>query len=263
MNKRTFIIFLIFCVSLYFIFKFTQHKTYKQIFFKHKENVSQKWANYLDIYEFYLPPYINQNASILEIGVQNGGHLQILSKYLKNAKIYGLDIDQNVCKLDLGKDIQTFCFNATEEELINKNMPNLNFDVIIDDGSHQSPDVIKTFQIMFYKLKPGGTYIIEDMHASYWKEFQGGYQKPYTQIEYFKSLIDILNSYHINANNSAETKNTEFYDSLSDIEKEFLRWTQSITFYDSVAVVKKLTKPRSGPYGSVFVGKIQPIKPLF
>ncbi|AVP87427.1 hypothetical protein phytr_4780 [Candidatus Phycorickettsia trachydisci] len=63
----------------------------------------------------YLSRYVNKNASILGIGVQNGEHLQILKKYLKNAKIYGIDIDQNVCKMDLGKNIKTFCFDATKE----------------------------------------------------------------------------------------------------------------------------------------------------
>lgn len=260
-NRVFFLSFLIFCtIGLYFVFISPQNKTYQNTFLSHKENASDKWMNYLDIYEPYLSSYVNKNASILEIGVQNGGHLQILRKYLGNAKIYGVDINQDVCKLDLDKGITVFCFDATQENLVNKNMRDLNFNIIIDDGSHNSSDVIKTFQIMFSKVTPGGLYIIEDMHTSYWKEYGGGYKAPHSQIEYFKSLIDLLNTYHINANDSSSSQDNKFYNNLSNIEKEFLEWIQSITFYDSVAVIKKFVTPRpNGPYSRVVIGVKQPV----
>lgn len=80
MSKRTFLLIsLISCtVGLYFIFISPQNQTYQNTFLTHKENASDKWMNYLDIYEPYLSSYVNKNPSILEIGVQKGGHLQIL-----------------------------------------------------------------------------------------------------------------------------------------------------------------------------------------
>lgn len=262
MSKPAFLIFLIFCgISTSFISLSTQSKTYTDTFLTHKENISDKWTNYIDIYQLYLSPYVNKNALILEIGVQHGGHLQILKKYLNNAKIYGIDINPDVCKLNLGDNIKTFCFDATQEELINQNLQDLNFDVIIDDGSHHSPDVIKTFQIMFSKVKPDGLYIIEDMHASYWREYSGGYKEPHTQVEYFKSLVDLLNAYHIKSDNTLSSQDREFYNNLSNIEKEFLDWIHSITFYDSVAVIKKFKTPRpKGPYERKVVGTKRPIR---
>ena len=39
---------------------------------------------------------------------------------------------------------------------------NENFDIIIDDGSHNIRDQIITMNIFFEKLKAGGLYVIED-----------------------------------------------------------------------------------------------------
>ncbi len=238
--------------------------SFKEIFLEHKDNASDKWENYLDIYQIYLEPIIGKNASILEIGVQNGGNLQILKKYLHNAKIYGIDINEDIRKEVLDKEIKTFCFDATKKNLISQNLKDLTFDVIIDDASHISQDVIQTFEFMFSKVNPGGLYIIEDMHTSYWKEFNGGYKVASSQIEYFKNLVDLLNTYHIKADNvNNSNDNNYFYNQLSDGQKEMLRWIRSITFYDSVAVITKFKTPRTdSPYARIVVGTKQPIVPI-
>ena len=52
------------------------------------------------------------------------------------------------------------------------------YDLIIDDGSHVSKDIITSFARYFPLLKSGGMYIIEDLHASYWKVWGGGLAYP-------------------------------------------------------------------------------------
>ena len=74
----------------------------RDIFYQHEQNVSDKWVNYFDIYDECFNRHIGNNSNVLEIGVQNGGFLQILSKYLKNATLYGVDIDPTaieICRL--------------------------------------------------------------------------------------------------------------------------------------------------------------------
>jgi SAM-dependent methyltransferase len=46
----------------------------------------------------------------------------------------------------------------------------INFDIIIDDGSHDVAHQQMTFGKLFDLLKPGGIYIIEDMCTSFFKE---------------------------------------------------------------------------------------------
>ena len=48
------------------------------------------------------------------------------------------------------------------------------YDLILDDGSHHSSDIIHTFMNLAGLVSPGGTYIVEDLCCSYWREFGGG-----------------------------------------------------------------------------------------
>jgi ribonuclease BN (tRNA processing enzyme) len=59
------------------------------------------------------------------------------------------------------------------------------FDVIIDDGSHQSQHQQVTFEHLWPALKSGGVYVIEDVEVSYKPEFNQGDRIPTT--EYFKA----------------------------------------------------------------------------
>ena len=63
---------------------------------------------------------------------------------------YGIKVDG--CKLIYGDATQEQTFAGLN-----------NFDVIIDDGSHLTPDQIQTFQILFPRLNKGGIYVIEDV----------------------------------------------------------------------------------------------------
>jgi hypothetical protein len=232
------------------------HPTFREVFYNHKGNGCDKWENYLDIYHIYLQRFIGNNPQYLEIGVQNGGSLQIASKYFINGNIHGIDIDPNVCKMSLGEGIKTYCFDVNEKDKINQIFDNISFDVLLDDGSHESVDIISAFQILFPKVSPGGVYIIEDMHTSYWKfkPYYGGPLKKDTAIEFFKKFVDLANFYHI--------ENDEFFANFSDDDKYVVAWIESITFYDSVVVIKKLDKPRDKQYYRLIVGENQPIKTL-
>ena len=69
-------------------------------------------------------------------------------------------------------------------------------DIIIDDGSHLNEHVIKTFQILFPKLKNGGIYVIEDTQTAYWPDYGGDSENlnnPSTMMNFFKMLTDCVN----------------------------------------------------------------------
>jgi SAM-dependent methyltransferase len=226
----------------------------KDIFYRHEQNVSDKWVNYFDIYDECLRRHIANNASVLEIGVQNGGFLQILSKYLKNASLYGVDIDPKVLNLELEPNIHIYNFNITDEIALKKNLKKIEFDIIIDDGSHICSDIIQTFKILFSKLKPGGVFLIEDLHTSYWQSHGGSYLGTDSAIEFFKKFADLLNFYHI--------KDHRFEENLSSADRYIFEWLRAIYFYDSVVVIHKLQKARKTQYKRIMVGKMDPVVPL-
>jgi hypothetical protein len=67
--------------------------------------------------------------------------------------------------------------------------------IVIDDGSHRPPQVIKSFQILFPMLEDGGLYVIEDIQTSYWPQWKGStdLDDPSTSMAMVKRLLDGLN----------------------------------------------------------------------
>ena len=47
-------------------------------------------------------------------------------------------------------------------------------------------------------MKDGGLYMIEDMHTSYWPDWEGGYRREGTAIEYVKRMIDDMHAWYRN-----------------------------------------------------------------
>lgn len=91
-----------------------------------------------------------------------GASLLMWRDYFPYAEIWGLDIDERVCKSAVPR-IRTICSDSRDGRL---HRLSLAFDLIVDDGDHD-PDVQwETFQNLFPLLNEGGFYIIEDA-ASY------------------------------------------------------------------------------------------------
>ena len=90
--------------------------------------------------------------------------------YFFNATIYGIDIRQTV--IDKYKNEERMVLQqvdqGNEQQLIKyaKNGP---WRVIVDDGSHMSSHQKLTFEVLWDSVEPGGYYIIEDTHTSFWK----------------------------------------------------------------------------------------------
>jgi hypothetical protein len=222
------------------------------IFLDHKGNISDKWEQYFAVYEIELQRFIEvaKPVQLLEIGVQNGGSLQIWSRYLPaGSSIIGIDIDPKCGELELADNVRIKIGDAGDPEVLDRLLGSRCFDIIIDDGSHLSDDVITTFQACFPRLKPGGIYVIEDLHCSYHASHKGGARKSGTAIEWLKSLVDCLNADYIE-DASARMQPKEIH-TLFKLNPDLCR----VTFYDSIAVVEKLLAPKTGPYRRVITGQ--------
>ena len=231
-------------------------KSLKEIFLDHKQKKSDKWSLYIDEWDRIFSAYRYQPINIFEIGIQNGGSLEIWAKYFPNAKnIVGCDIDEK-CKDLVFNDsrITVFVGDANADDIqkrITECAPK--FDIIIDDGSHRSSDVIRSFSRYFQYLKYEGIYIIEDIHASYWQNFEGGLFDPRSSMAFLKSLTDILNHEHWRNHQSRAEFLCEFgkeYDvNFSDDE---LCDIHSIEFLNSLSIIKKC-KPDKNVLGNRIV----------
>ena len=215
----------------------------KSLFLDHQGKISDKWTLYLDEWDNIFSPYKDLEIDILEIGIQNGGSLEIWAKYFKNSNhIVGCDIDQSCLELEYEDprisiivgdantgNIETQILETSEK-----------FDIIIDDGSHTSADVIKSFTRYFKHLNENGIYVIEDLHTSYWNDFGGGLYTPYSSMAFLKRLADVINFEHWRI---AE-KRTDFLSQYArkynlSIDEFDLCRIHSLKFYNSLCIIKK------------------------
>lgn len=114
------------------------------------------------VYDNILDPYKDSSGVLLELGVKFGGSCSAFKAALKNFNIIGVDrTDQVDIKYrDDFKFIKGNLFSATTLKELNS----YQYDIIIDDMSHNISDIILAFNILNERINPGGHYIIEDIH---------------------------------------------------------------------------------------------------
>lgn len=229
------------------------------LYFEHKEKTSDKWEQYLSVYASELAPYIahGKPVRLLEIGVQNGGSLEIWSKYLpEGSKIIGIDIDPKVLALKfVNENIEVVLLDITDMAKATAFLEGRQFDLIIDDASHVSSEIIAAFDLCYKYLAPGGKYIIEDLHASYFSSHGGGYLRPDSAIEWLKSLVDTVNADHIQ-------QPGEFVGEDREAKVELNQSIQKVSFYDSMAVIEKLEFRKLEPYRRLRTGLDANVVPI-
>lgn len=166
----------------------------------HSGKVSDKWSLYLEAYEQYLAPFRDKAVNVLEIGAQNGGSLEIWAQYFPHARtITGVDINPDCAHLSFEDPrIRLLVGDASTAETSAQLFETVgtSFDIVIDDGSHRSSDIVKSFAMYFPRLVSGGIYLMEDIHGSYWIELEGGLYNPMSSISFGKKLIDLCNFEH-------------------------------------------------------------------
>ncbi len=211
-------------------------------FYNNNDKLIDKWSHYFDIYDQYFSKYRNKEVVVLEIGIFQGGSLQMWKNYFgPNAKIYGIDINPN-CKVFEEENIEIFIGSQSDRDFlreVKQNIPPI--DIIIDDGGHTMKQQIISFEELFSHVKEDGIYLCEDTHTSYQIMYGGGYKRRGTFIEYSKNLIDYINAY--------------FSEQSSLKVNDFTQSAKAIHFYDSVVIIEKEVreKPKRITNGKISV----------
>lgn len=119
--------------------------------------------NYTDVYEKYFAPLRQQpGLKLMEIGVACGSSLKMWSRYFSDAQIVGVDIRPECSQLcQKYPNIRIEIGNATQQPFGD------GWNIIIDDGSHVSADIVDAFSVNWPTLKPGGLYVIEDLKCTH------------------------------------------------------------------------------------------------
>ncbi|RYG92637.1 class I SAM-dependent methyltransferase [Loktanella sp. IMCC34160] len=209
----------------------------------HTGKVSDKWSTYLQVYEAALAPFREDQIRLLEIGVQNGGSLEIWSKYFPRKRhIIGCDINPTCRALEFeAPEIQVVVGDAGAETTfteIDGICPE--FDIVIDDGSHQSADIIRAFPHLFTRLCDGGVYICEDLMCGFQTPWNGGLERPDSAAAFFRRLSDYVNLEHWTVPEMSETPMTFFEERFGlPPMGQMLSHVHEIRFRNSMCLIEK------------------------
>jgi len=217
-------------------------RTFAEIFAAHSGKVSDKWQSYIPAYEGLFSEFRDKPIALLEIGIQNGGSLEIYADYFTRAEIIvGCDINPKCRLLHYSPGIEVVIGNCTADDTRRKiTALSPTFDIIIDDGSHVSNDIIVAFLRYFSLIRPGGIYVIEDLHTSYWQQWQGGLFHKKSSIAFLKLLVDAINAEHWGiGENIGDLMAAEFPEYRPLFTERTLRTIKSVNFENSMCIIRK------------------------
>lgn len=133
---------------------------------------------FTEFYDEYFNNYKHNNPCILEIGVAEGGSTKMFYEYYESqCELYCIDIsDSSKVVETIGPNVHFLKINQGNEKSLEEftnflDENNIKFDIIIDDGSHKSDDIMLTFKYLNNYVKPNGIYVIEDLHCCYSERF--------------------------------------------------------------------------------------------
>ncbi len=115
-------------------------------------------------YDALLTPVKESVRAVLEVGVFHGASLRAWRDFFPNAMVYGFDVHPSFMLVE--DRIQTCLVDSTmadEVDLRVSRIGDIQFDLIVDDGSHILRHQLLTLANLWRYVKPGGLYVIEDI----------------------------------------------------------------------------------------------------
>ncbi len=160
--------------------------------FDHLEQRSTKWDSYFPVYEQLLQPYRNRAITFVEIGVLNGGSLQMWRAFLgEQARIIGIDLNPAARQME-AQGFEIFIGDQADPAFWQSFFEQVGeIDVLIDDGGHRNDQQIITLESALPQVRDGGLILVEDVHTAYLRAF--GNPSPYSFLNYAKRQIDRIN----------------------------------------------------------------------
>lgn len=130
----------------------------------------QHRKGYTAFYSLILSQYrFKDNVNILELGIEQGSSLRTWSEWFSKANIYSIEVsDEKIqkCKnmnIDRVKYYKSDVSTANFLECIENDVQ---FDIIIDDSSHEIDHQNNIIEEAHKRLVSGGILVIEDIHRS-------------------------------------------------------------------------------------------------
>lgn len=196
----------------------------EEILYAGEGRLVHKWLHFPQVYERYLARYRGTPVRMLEIGVFQGGSLEMWRSYLgAEATIHGLDLDP-ACAERVTPPNRVHIGSQDDPELLRRVVAEMGgLDVVLDDGSHIGRHQWVSFAVLFPLLAEGGLYLIEDLHTSYWPGHEGGIGSKTSGIGLVEAVIQDMHGWYHDAPERTMAR----------------EWVHAVHVHDSVVVFEK------------------------
>lgn len=156
---------------------------------------THKWYQYFPVYEQHFARFRNRHITLFEIGLGEGGSLQLWKRHLGPfARIVGMDVEP-MCKQLEEDQIHVRIGSQDDRNFLAQVVAEFgNPDIVIDDGSHLQAHINATFDFLYPKVAKNGIYLVEDLHSAYWPDHGGGLRREGSFIERVKTYIDEIHA---------------------------------------------------------------------
>ncbi len=199
-------------------------------FLRNDHRRSHKWHQYFPVYERHLERFRNRHVTIIEVGLGEGGSLQMWRRYLGPfAIVVGIDIEPVCTQYEAEDQIHIRIGSQADASFLRSVLEEFGSpDIVIDDGSHIQQHINTTFDVFYPVVAKNGVYLVEDLHAAYWPDHGAGLKHPESFIEKAKSYVDDMHAHYTGGElpRSAlgdRTTSIHFYDSIIAMEVGELR----------------------------------------
>jgi len=133
--------------------------------------------NYTPVYHAIFGEDRDNVKDVLEIGVHAGSSLRMWKEYFPKAYIVGLDINLDCMRYKEDR-VDVRMADQNNPAQLTRVLGAHQFDIIVDDGSHERSHQIVSMQTLLPLLQDWGWYIIEDLGTG--------------PVENLKSLMDAV-----------------------------------------------------------------------
>jgi len=201
-------------------------------------------CGYFPLYEKHLPEKVDD---FLEIGIAMGISIWMFRDYYNGiGNFHAMNYqfthqNEGVIRMSELEKTGIICYDGLQQDTEFLSTIKTQFDVIVEDGSHRSDHQSITFKHLFNNnLKPGGLYVLEDLHCCrgdfWWGECDGYDNTMLALFENFKGVNNLdLFTYKPIKTKRKEIKSNQFFteseyaDLVSSVKSIYL-YNPSIAF---------------------------------
>lgn len=183
---------------------------------------SIKVDSYFQVYERLFGGYVGRPLVFVEVGILSGGSLFMWREYFgPKARIIGVDFNPSAKKWEQ-HGFEIFIGDQSSDEFWEGFYRQVGpVDVLLDDGGHTNLQQTVTAVHGIRRVQDGGLVVIEDVHASYMREFDN--PSPRSFANFAKFVADSLN---------------RTYSGLQPTRNDYWRRVSSVEFHPSIVAFR-------------------------